>query len=488
MPDLITPEATIQNLGVINVIVGRNGSGKSRFLRGLILHFQNSEVHFTKYVSPERGGSFLNEANIDQNTTNQDWFRNTRNRNQSGDFKKTSASLLRQLENAWGRRLDSDQALRVDTSKTFQTEYLNKINNLLLNIRIVNNSNEYTFSFETYAGEKLNSENISSGESEAVSLSTEVLHFFSNIDVNKTNILALDEPDVHLHPDLQVRLAKFLIDQVDELPAEKREKVIVVIATHSAPLACALAISDHTKIGTKHFGSNIVVPRLSPEHFRQTATFFAHPLSQVIADEPLFIIEGDDDSRVFQQAARSSNGRVRIFPCVAESVDQMTALERFTDDVLRALYDDPIAYSLRDGDGARGPLEPIGCVIRFRLQCYAIENLLLTDEFLQKMNFSWDDFQIKATLWSASRRADDGQANLLSAAIQAPDRYRDTKIKDIRTIICSVMESDKPWEFLLGQVIANLPNPLPQEYSDTSIISFIGMPALLAMGFNAPEV
>ena len=194
MPDLFSPNATIQNPGPINVVVGRNGSGKSRFLRALISNFENNQDYFTQYVSPERGGSFSNEAGVDQNTlVDRNWFKTVRNRNQSGDFKKTSAALLRKLETGWGRRLDNDPALRA-TIKTFQSEYLDKINNLLLDIRIVNSPNEYGFSFQNYAGEKINAENISSGESEGVSLGAEILHFIASIDVSKTNILALDEP------------------------------------------------------------------------------------------------------------------------------------------------------------------------------------------------------------------------------------------------------------------------------------------------------
>jgi predicted ATP-dependent endonuclease of OLD family len=52
--------------------------------------------------------------------------------------------------------------------------------------------------------------NISSGESELISLGIECLIFSKELVEGKANILFLDEPDVHLHPDLQSRLVSFL--------------------------------------------------------------------------------------------------------------------------------------------------------------------------------------------------------------------------------------------------------------------------------------
>jgi predicted ATP-dependent endonuclease of OLD family len=53
---------------------------------------------------------------------------------------------------------------------------------------------------------------ISSGEAELISLGIEASAFAQELDVEKANYLFLDEPDVHLHPDLQDRLVKFLTD------------------------------------------------------------------------------------------------------------------------------------------------------------------------------------------------------------------------------------------------------------------------------------
>ncbi len=481
LPTLTSPNATVENPGVINVVVGRNGAGKSRFLRDLVSHFRNNPAFNISYITPERGGTFLYEPQIEANAlSDPNWLNNNRQQNQSSDFKKTSLNHLRNLSIAWGRRLNDDLALR-QTDKTFENEFLADINALFLNIRLVWSNNSFTF--ENLSGEQIRPNQISSGESEIVSLASEILNFFEAIDQNKSNVLAIDEPDVHLHPDMQARLASFIIKQVEKLPAPKREVLAILIATHSTSLSTALSSYTGTKVATKHFDNNIIVPRAMSAHFQQTAKFFAHPLSQIIAQEPLFIIEGGDDTRIFQQAARSAKGLIRMFPVEADSVDQQTALETFCSEVLSAVHDDPIAFSIRDGDGQRNTLDPIGCVTRFRLQCYAVENLLLTDEFLQSRNSNWAAFQI-AALASAATMLEGTRRELLENVANSRDRYRDRKIKDIRTLICVILGSDKPWEFLLGQVIGSTLNPLPPENEEPTIVNYLGRSLLLAMGFQ----
>ena len=57
---------------------------------------------------------------------------------------------------------------------------------------------------------------ISSGESELISLGIEFLVFGEELQAEKDNWLLIDEPDVHLHPDLQARLVRFLEKLVKE--------------------------------------------------------------------------------------------------------------------------------------------------------------------------------------------------------------------------------------------------------------------------------
>ncbi|MEJ1239589.1 AAA family ATPase [Chryseolinea sp. T2] len=487
MPNLTLPNHQVVNITPITVIVGRNGSGKSRFLRSLDTEAKQGHDHFrSTYISPEPNGIFEQDSGIEQAINNNiNWVAGQRNRNQSENFRKVSATYLKALELNWLRKMENDSALRHDTLRTFETEYLDKMNDLFINVRIIRDRAQKVFSFETYTGDPIEAGQLSSGESEVVTLTSEILYFFSAIDSNKTNLLLIDEPDVHLHPDLQVRFGRFLIRLIQSLADNQRNAVKVIIVTHSTALISGLSDPTYCSIAPKLFGNDVSVNGIPiGDEIRKSAAFFAHPLSQVLALEPILIVEGEDDVRVLQQAARTSLGRIKVFPCLADSVQQMSALETFCSKILPAVYDNPIGFSLRDGDGITNSLQDIGCIKRFRLQCYAIENLLLTDECLTVMNSTWNQFIIQTQAWCSGKNPQDQQVVLLQAIIASPNRHRHIKIKDVRVLICAILGVTKPWEVVVGQALGNLPPTLPNNPIATSAVAWIGLEVLKAIGLT----
>lgn len=476
--EITVSEATIRGISNINLILGRNGAGKSRFLRSLDTSLAGKADFYVRYVSPERAGVFRPDGNI-QNAMeqNKDWLRSARSKNQAENFKAASANLLREIELAYLRRLQQSPHIRTDLERNFRTDRLDQINQLFPNISIEQDRSNYIF--RSSSGDVIPPDQISSGESEAISLASEVMYFFETIDPTKFNILLLDEPDVHLHPDLQARLALFLTRSLDDVPADCRGAVAVCVATHSTALVCALAPSKYTAIGTKDFGQEVVQMSAASEQLRKVAPFFGHPLSLSINNDVMLILEGEDDERVWQQAARSSKGQIRLFPVLATTVDQQTHLESFCSHLLGALYDQPVAYSLRDGDGSREHLESLGPVIRFRLQCYAIENALLSDECLNVLGTDWVQFQALVEQW-IQQNPQHKDVHLLRQLLAAPDRLRDVKIKPIRQLICAISGSTKPWEVVLGQALGNLV-PNSEDLSTTSLLSYLGPCAAMAL-------
>jgi ABC-type nitrate/sulfonate/bicarbonate transport system ATPase subunit len=467
----------------INIILGRNGAGKSRLLRTIDGGIENDPAFHAKYISPERAGVFQRDGNIMNNMErNPQWLRGTRRKNQADNFKSASANLLRDIETSYLRKLQDSPEIRQDPSRNFRIDRLDKINRLLANLSLTQEGSDFVFRNST--GELVQPDQISSGESEAVSLAAELMHFFENANPTKFNILLLDEPDVHLHPDLQARLAKFLIALVEELDPNMQRKVAVCVATHSTPFICALCTSERVSIGTKHFGSDTVALSASSAQLKKVAPFFGHPLSLSLSQDVMLILEGEDDERVWQQAARSSKGRIKLFPVLATSVDQQTQLESFCAPLLQSLYDSPIAFSLRDGDGAVGDLPAVGPVIRFRLQCYAIENLLLTDQALSVLGTSWDGFKNTAQAWLQTNSTHKDQA-LLASLVSSCDRLRHTKIKNIRQLICAISGSTKPWEVVVGQALGTLDiSSAPTGQFD--LPSFLGVSAAEALIGQAP--
>ncbi|MCW0436157.1 ATP-binding protein [Xanthomonas sacchari] len=474
--ELSADGALLTELTNINVILGRNGAGKSRFLRNLDSGLAHSPDYYIRYVSPERAGIFRREGHIDTNIERDvDFLRQSRSRNQAENFKAASASLLREVEIIYLRRLQSSHTLRADPNRNFQADRLDKINSLLANITV--EQERANFIFKNHQGEIIPPDQISSGESEAVALATEVLYFFETIDEKKFNVLLVDEPDVHLHPDLQARLANFIISMLEGLTTEVRQSVALCISTHSTPFVCALSSSQYTSIGNKEFGASTVRQSLAPAQLRKIAPFFGHPLSLTLSNDTLLILEGKDDERVWQQATRTAQGGIKLFPVLANSVDQQTDLEKFCAKLLLSLYDHPKAYSLRDGDGIADDLPNIGPVERFRLKCYSIENLLLTNECLALMNTTWEDFCTEANEWIA-RNLTHRDSDTIKRLIESPDRMRNAKIKSIRLLICEISRTKKNWETVVGQTIGTLHQHVE---SENSIFSFLGEKASLAL-------
>lgn len=464
----------IEGVKRINVLVGRNGAGKSRFLRSIDQVLSREEAYYVRYISPERAGIFRQDGNVMTNMKNSPgWLEDVRRRNQADNFKSASANLLREVETAYLRKMQDTPEIRLDESKNFRIDRLDKINGLLANLIICQEGSD--FIFQNSQGETIQPDQISSGESEAVALAVEIMYFFDNLKPGRNNLLLIDEPDVHLHPDLQSRLANFLVNLVNESDSVN-SKLSVIIATHSTPFICALSQANSATVGTKNFGVDNVTFREISGQIKKISPFFGHPLSLSLSDDVMLILEGEDDERVWQQASRSSQGKIKLFPVLATSVDQQTELENFAADLIDSLYDNPIAYSLRDGDGKVGEIPAVRSVIRFRLQCYSIENLLLSNQALKILGKTWEDFRKIANLW-LEKNETHKDAEEIRKLINSDDRLRHTKIKSIRQLICSIAESNKPWEVVVGQAIGSLDSSLlPQ--GDYDIPTLIGLNAI----------
>lgn len=481
-------QSSLVGLNNLNIIMGRNGAGKSRFMRSLDQGLDHNNQYYIRYVSPERAGTFERDGNIlTYMGNNPNYLREVRAVNQAGNFKAASAVLLQESELIYYRKLEKDTERRLDVERTFRNDRIRKINSLLSNVYL--DIDESKFIFKTIDGEIIKPSELSSGESEAISLATEILYFFDTLHKDRMNILLLDEPDVHLHPDLQARLAKLILTMLEEFN-EHVNSICIIVSTHSAPFVCAVSDSPFTSIGTKSFGNEHVTLERASDQLKKIGPFFGHPLSLTLNNDVPLIVEGEDDERVWQQAARSAQGKIKLFPVLASSVDQQGKLENFSVDLLKTLYDEPLAFSLRDGDGAvNQPLEHNGPLKRYRLNCYAIENLLLTDQCLQVMNTDWRSFRALADQWlranekaAEANKTEQARFELVASLIQSEDRLQHAKIKDIRNTVCVIAGCKKPWEVVVGQGIGAI---TPDDIAKiTMIVDFIGQEAVSALLFR----
>src|SRR5690606_2428375 len=189
---------------------------------------------------------------------------------------------------------------------------------------------------------------LSSGESELISVAIEILSFVyqtkSEGNADKDHILLLDEPDAHLHPDLQARLVKLLVDNVRD------QRITVFIATHSTAFLGSLD-PELTHVCFMRSGATTYDFLPISEALERTLPIFgAHPLSNVFNNSPILLVEGEDDERIWQQAGRSSRGRIKVWPCAAGDVQSLDEYEDTVSSIIDAVYDDAKAYSLRDRD------------------------------------------------------------------------------------------------------------------------------------------
>ena len=124
-------------LDKVNVILGKNGCGKSSALRSIDSAFQGNAIRgMAKYITPERGGSLRYDGNVETNVNaNPNWLPNTRRVNRSDNFRQVSVGEFRRLETLVLRKIERDPEVRRDSSFTFDAT-VNRINSLLDQVQI----------------------------------------------------------------------------------------------------------------------------------------------------------------------------------------------------------------------------------------------------------------------------------------------------------------------------------------------------------------
>ena len=468
----------LKQLGKLNVVLGKNGSGKSTVLRKFD-HANSQTDACVRYVTPERGGSLKLDGNLETNQANNpDWLPSSRRNNQFGQFRQSSVSEFRRLETLVLRAIESDPSIR-RTEFTFETE-VNKINALLDHVKISRAENGTFEIFDKVSGDRRKPETVSSGESELISLSVEVLLFAYLCKQEKfkdqTNWLLLDEPDVHLHPDLQYRFVKLVVEAIAGTPSAN-----ILIATHSTSILSAFTDSDYDiSVGFKVSNSGELEFEIVNSAIKSVLPMFgAHPLSSVFNERPILIVEGEDESRIWSQAIRSSNGRIRAYPCVAGDIQSMSDHESAAEKILSSIYENAKAYSLRDRDDDPYEINDVGPVLRARLNCRSSENLIVSDEVLTELGIDWASLQQTLEQWLVNNTNHTRHGDLTAFA-NGWNRMSHN-LKSLRNLIIGLSGSDKPWEVAVGQAIAklntnanNTPNSL-ENYLGEKIIRMLSL-------------
>jgi len=453
-------------------------------LRDLNQYFRNRAPYSCLYISPERTGIFQQNANVETNLNSGGdnefvW----RNKNQAQSFKETSFLKLKKLKEAFSDKIQTDLELRADFSKTFSSVYLNDLNSLLINVQISYDRGQMTI--KTIDGEEVEPDQLSSGETEAITLAAEIMSHLEYLNADKTNIIVIDEPEAHMHPDMQVKLVRFIHKRFLLLSPDIQTSTHFIISSHSTSLLGAFLEFPDARLAVKTFGNEVINFSASSDVLKDTVPFFAHPLSSVFNMETPLVIEGEDDERIWQQVARSKRGDFKYFPCIATSVNVQSDLEAFLQNFLPAFYDTPRAISIRDGDNVDGEIAHLEFVKRYKLNCYEAENLLLTNEVLKRLDSSWDNFKTRAQAWVDGDGLLNPTRDLVISLIANENRHRHVKIKSIRNVIVGICDSNKPWEVAVGQSIANLDQNSEETHS---IYNYLGEGLCVELGLVPREI
>jgi predicted ATPase len=427
----------LRDLNHITVIFGRNGAGKSALLRSIGSSVQEGR-HLT---SPERAGEIsYNSGYADQEASGAQRYGNGRN-NLSGEYRNRAISRIATMVNKRGfhmvPRSDDDsindlQAMMKEVLPDFTFE--------------LTAQNPYYRLSRMDGSAVTTSAEVSSGEVGMLTLGVDLATVCAiwKIENQSERLLLIDEPDTHLHPDLQQHLALFLVKLMDKYDVQ------IIIATHSTTLLAALGQYGKDRTSAIY---------LSGTPDKQHATVFSkylqemssclggHALMGPLFGAPLLLVEGDDDYRIW----RHNKVKLAVLPCNGDEIfHYQQKLEQIFAS-LRTTAVPPAGYTLVDGDKTlpNPATNPQKLVPIIQLACHEAENLYLADEVLAALSVTWDEAKVKL---KAATLADPSKAALLYNC-DAWDRENED-IKPVINDIASILDSKQiHWTRLLGGVL-----------------------------------
>ena len=417
----------IAPLRPLTVLFGKNGSGKSIFLR-LWRDLAPENFH---YVVPERTGDFGFDIGLLPGQLDARQRRDQSQHNFAPEYRQRTFARVQAYYSARGARRarellgpppDELEALLAILFPDFRIE----LKETLPPYRIVRSDDE------TDIG---GAQNLSSGEAQFLALGVDIVTMGALWELRgvEKRVLLVDEPDAHIHPDLQVRFADFL------LQVGARFGLQLVVATHSTTLLAALGQFAKDKAGVVYMRRGTASFRAEPfsDVLKEVSAILGgHALMGPLFSVPLLLVEGDDDYRVWSQVPRHHLTSFAVIPCEG---DQIKRYQRSLERVLASLRESnarAIGFALLDGDK---PLPESGHPpqehIRFiRLACRETENLYLTDEVLALLGMSWPEAQTRI---AAAADNFGEKRDALASAATADRRYGDLKpvISEIAKIL-----------------------------------------------------
>lgn len=431
----------LRNLNAINVILGRNGSGKSQLLRAL----RDKSPIASHYVVPERTGEIQFEAGLMVEVIDAARRQNRSRGNFSSNYRQEVVTRIQAYYTKRGTKKASE--INHDPDELLRTLGLVLPD---FTVRVKSETPFYELIRIKDGSVVTSVSNLSSGESQLLSLGMDILTIVGmwELDSVAQRAIMVDEPDAHIHPDLQIKFADFLCH------IEREFGVQVFVATHSTTLLSAIGQFAGEKLSVVYLGpdrTDLPAERFSSVTKELSAILGGHLLMGPLFAAPVLLVEGDDDYRVWIQVARSGQTDICVLPC---NGDEIRRYQRTLERMFTALSEDVQlrGIALLDGDKplpAPQPSSPQNYVRFARLSCRETENLYLSAEVLAELGCSWPE-----ALEKIVAAADGyGQKAAELKAVPALDR----KTGDFKRVINEIAEILDPkkllWTVRLGKAM-----------------------------------
>lgn len=365
-------ELKITNLSRVNILFGKNGTGKSTYIRN-VYQTQQSDFHL---IVPERGGNNMayQSSIFDQETRDGD-RKSVRSKNWDQQYRERAISRTVAITQSVGyktlKRVEQEDMDASSIESLFKV-FLPEINAKF------SEDQPYAIEFYTDENTKITDTSIlSSGQVEALSLASDIITQ-AVLWKGENKCILVDEPDAHLHLDLQNRFAIF----IDEISTNFGLQFI--ITTHSQALMAALMnVSDSISIACLDGRSTEIRAIKKDESFNLSNLLSSDLALAKILGRKIVIVEGNDDFLVWNQAARNQN--FEDITLIEAGGGDIYQYKKYTEAILNAVSDDPtqLGITLCDRDDKNDASHDSGSLLPVkRLGCYSVENLLLTNEVL----------------------------------------------------------------------------------------------------------